>query len=402
MTSEARVDNHNAVPGAGEGDAAPSAADGERVNLFSLSRAQMEAFFVEQGEKAFRARQIMKWMYHRGVLDVDAMTDLSKRQRAWLKEVARFDLPEVVTRKESRDGTVKWIVRVANGNCVETVLIPDKGRNTLCVSSQVGCMLDCSFCSTGKQGFNGNLSTSDIVGQVWLADAELRARAAPGEVVRPGEPGGVTNVVLMGMGEPLLNFDNVVAATDLMMDDLAFGISKRRVTISTAGVVPGIYRLAEVSDVSLAISLHAPYDPLRDELVPINRKYPIEELLAACRHYVAGLGERRSLTMEYTLLQGVNDSLEDARALAALLRDVRCKINLIPFNPFPGSGYQRPDEGRVRAFQTLLMNAGYATMLRTTRGDDIDAACGQLVGQVEDRTRRKERYIARRRAGEVA
>ena len=283
MTSEARVDNHNAVPGAGEGDAAPSAADGERVNLFSLSRAQMEAFFVEQGEKAFRARQIMKWMYHRGVLDVDAMTDLSKRQRAWLKEVARFDLPEVVTRKESRDGTVKWIVRVANGNCVETVLIPDKGRNTLCVSSQVGCMLDCSFCSTGKQGFNGNLSTSDIVGQVWLADAELRARAAPGEVVRPGEPGGVTNVVLMGMGEPLLNFDNVVAATDLMMDDLAFGISKRRVTISTAGVVPGIYRLAEVSDVSLAISLHAPYDPLRDELVPINRKYPIEDLLAACR-----------------------------------------------------------------------------------------------------------------------
>jgi len=373
-----------------------------RVNLFDLSRARMEAFFVERGEKAFRARQIMKWAYHRGVVDFAAMTDLSKRQRAWLESVAHFSLPEVVTRRESKDGTVKWIVRVANGNCVETVLIPDKGRNTLCVSSQVGCMLDCSFCSTGKQGFNGNLSTADIVGQVWLADAELRERAAPGEVVRPGEPGGVTNVVLMGMGEPLLNFDNVVAATDLMMDDLAFGISKRRVTISTAGVVPGIYRLAEVSDVSLAISLHAPDDTLRDRLVPINRKYPIEDLLAACRHYVEGLGERRSLTMEYTLLKGVNDSLDDARALARLLRDVRCKINLIPFNPFPDSGYERPDESRVRAFQTLLMNSGYATMLRTTRRDDIAAACGQLVGQVQDRTRRRERYIARRRAEEVA
>jgi 23S rRNA (adenine2503-C2)-methyltransferase len=242
---------------------------------------------------------------------------------------------------------------------------------------------------------------------VWLADAELRARAlrtraAPGTVARPGEPGGVTNVVLMGMGEPLLNFDNVVAATDLMMVDLAFGISKRRVTVSTAGVVPGIYKLAQATDVSLAISLHAPFDELRDQLVPLNRKYPIAELLAACRHYVEGLGDRRSLTMEYTLLKGVNDSLEHARALAGLLRDVRCKINLIPFNPFPASGYERPDEHAVRAFQTLLMNAGYATMLRTTRGDDIDAACGQLVGQVQDRTRRQERYIARLKAQEVA
>lgn len=362
-----------------------------RVNLFGLSRTQMETFFVERGEKAFRARQIIRWAYHRGVLSFDDMTDLSKRQRAWLNARAHFALPEVVTRRESVDGTVKWVVRVANGNCVETVLIPDRGRNTLCVSSQVGCMLDCSFCSTGKQGFNGNLSTADIVGQVYLANAELKARND-----------AVTNVVLMGMGEPLLNFDNVVAATDLMMDDLAFGISKRRVTVSTAGVVPGIYKLAQVTDVSLAISLHAPFDPLRDELVPLNRKYPIEELLAACRHYVEGLGERRSLTMEYTLLKGVNDSLEHARALAGLLRDVRCKINLIPFNPFPASGYQRPDEATVRAFQTLLMNSGYATMLRTTRGDDIDAACGQLVGQVQDRTRRQERYIARRKAEEVA
>jgi 23S rRNA (adenine2503-C2)-methyltransferase len=361
------------------------------VNLFSLSRPQMEQFFVEQGEKAFRARQVMKWAYHQGVLDFDDMTDLSKRQRTWLAEVACFELPEVVTRRESRDGTVKWVVRVANGNCVETVLIPDKGRNTLCVSSQVGCMLDCSFCSTGKQGFNGNLTTAEIIGQVWLADRELRQRGDT-----------VSNVVLMGMGEPLLNFDNAVAATELMMDDLAFGISKRRVTVSTAGVVPAIYRLAEVTDVSLAISLHAPTDALRDELVPLNRKYPIAALLDACRHYVEGLGERRSLTMEYTLLKGVNDSLDHARALARLLRDVRCKINLIPFNPFPASGYERPDDATVRRFQTLLMNAGYATMLRTTRGDDIDAACGQLVGRVQDRTRRHQRYIARQKSQEVA
>ena len=368
-----------------------SMADPGPVNLFSLSRPQMEQFFVAEGEKAFRARQIMKWVYHHGVVDFHAMTDLSIRQRDWLTGIARLATPEVVTRRESRDGTIKWVVRVANGNCVETVLIPERGRNTLCVSSQVGCMLNCSFCSTGKQGFNGNLDTADIIGQVWLADRELRAR---------GE--AVTNVVLMGMGEPLLNFDNVVAATDLMMDDLAFGISKRRVTVSTAGVVPGIYRLAEVTDVSLAISLHAPDDALRDELVPINRKYPIAELLAACRHYVGGLGERRTLTMEYTLLKGVNDTLAHARALAELLRDVRCKINLIPFNPFPASGYERPDMALVRAFQTCLMNAGYATMLRTTRGDDIDAACGQLVGQVEDRTRRHARYIARLKAEETA
>jgi len=374
----------------------------QRVNLLSLSRPQMEKFFVDHGEKAFRARQIMKWAYHQGVLDFDAMTDLSKRQRATLAEIAYFGLPEVVSRHESRDGTIKWIVRVANGNCVETVLIPDRGRNTLCVSSQVGCMLDCSFCSTGKQGFNGNLDTSDIIGQVWLADRELRARDASGEPPGSTLTDCVTNVVLMGMGEPLLNFDNVVAATELMMDDLAFGISKRRVTVSTAGVVPAIYRLAEISDVSLAISLHAPDDSLRDQLVPLNRKHCIDDLLTACRHYVEGLGERRSLTMEYTLLKGVNDSPEQARALARLLRGVRCKINLIPFNPFPASGYERPEDGAVREFQTVLMNAGYATMLRTTRGEDIDAACGQLVGQVQDRTRRQQRYIARRKAQEVA
>jgi 23S rRNA (adenine2503-C2)-methyltransferase len=365
--------------------------DPSPTNLFGLDRPGLEAFFVAHGEKAFRARQVMKWVYHAGVIDFESMTDLSKRQRDRLSAIACLTLPEIVTRHESRDGTIKWAVRVANGNCVETVLIPERGRNTLCVSSQVGCMLDCSFCSTGKQGFNGNLSAADIIGQVWLVNRELAAR---------GE--AVTNVVLMGMGEPLLNFDNVLIATNLMTEDLAFGLSKRRVTVSTAGVVPGIRQLAAHTDVALAISLHAPNDALRDVLVPINRKYPIAELLDACRHYLSGLGPHRSITIEYTLLRGVNDSLDHARELAALLREVRCKINLIPFNPFPASGYERPDLEAVRAFQTLLLNAGYATMLRTTRGDDINAACGQLIGQVADRTQRQARYIARVQAGAAA
>jgi 23S rRNA (adenine2503-C2)-methyltransferase len=324
-------------------------------------------------------------------VDFGAMTDLAKSFREALASHATFQLPEVVSRDESADGTTKWVVRVANGNCVEMVLIPDRGRNTLCVSSQVGCMLDCSFCSTGKQGFNGNLATSDIVGQVYIANRELNAR---------GE--AVSNVVLMGMGEPLLNFDAVLAATNLMMDDLAFGISKRRVTVSTAGYVPGIYALAEATDVSLAISLHAPNDGLRDQLVPVNRKYPISELLQACKRYLSVLGERRSLIVEYTLLKGVNDQPQHAQELARLLRTLKCKINLIPFNPFPASGYERPEPDVIRSFQTYLMNAGYATMLRTTRGDDINAACGQLVGQVSDRTKRQTRYLARVKAQEVA
>jgi 23S rRNA (adenine2503-C2)-methyltransferase len=365
--------------------------DAAPTNLFGLDRPGLEAFFVAHGEKAFRARQVMKWVYHAGVIDFECMTDLSKRQRDRLQAIATLGLPEIVSRHESRDGTIKWAVRVANGNCVETVLIPERGRNTLCVSSQVGCMLDCSFCSTGKQGFNGNLSAADIIGQVWLVNRELATR---------GE--AVTNVVLMGMGEPLLNFDNVLIATNLMTEDLAFGLSKRRVTVSTAGVVPGIRALAAHTDVALAISLHAPNDALRDVLVPINRKYPITELLDACRHYLAGLGPHRSITIEYTLLRGVNDSQDHARQMAALLRDIRCKINLIPFNPFPASGYERPDMNAVRDFQTLLLNAGYATMLRTTRGDDINAACGQLVGQVVDRTQRQARYIARVQAGAAA
>jgi 23S rRNA (adenine2503-C2)-methyltransferase len=362
----------------------------DRTNLFDLTRSGLEAFTAQVDDKPYRTHQIMKWAYHQRQLDFDGMTNLSKNYRGWLAEHAEFKAPEVVARYDSVDGTVKWVVRVANGNCVETVLIPDKGRNTLCVSSQVGCMLDCTFCSTGKQGFNGNLTTAEIIGQVWLANDML---------VERGE--SVTNVVLMGMGEPLLNFDSVLAATELMMDDLAFGISKRRVTISTAGVVPAIYELAKVTDVSLAISLHAPTNDLRDKLVPLNRKYPIEALLDACRHYVDGLGDRRTLTMEYTLMKGVNDTIVHAKALADLLADVRCKINLIPFNPFPASGFERPEPESVRKFQTYLMNRGYATMLRTTRGEDIAAACGQLVGEVQDRTRRQERYLARVKAGET-
>ncbi|MFV2089639.1 MAG: 23S rRNA (adenine(2503)-C(2))-methyltransferase RlmN [Pseudomonadales bacterium] len=359
------------------------------INLFDLTRTQMEAFTAAIDDKPYRTHQMMKWAYHRRQLDFSAMTNLSKAFRSWLQAHAEYRLPEVVARYDSVDGTVKWVIRIAGANCVETVLIPDRGRNTLCVSSQVGCMLDCRFCSTGKQGFDGNLSAGEIVAQVWLANQMLAER---GEVV--------TNVVLMGMGEPLLNFDAVTTAVDLMMDDLAFGISKRRVTVSTAGVVPAIYQLAEVTDVSLAISLHAPTDKLRDELVPLNRKYPIQALLDACRHYVAGLGENRSLTMEYTLLKGVNDDLSHARELAALLRDVRCKINLIPFNPFPASGFERPEPDRVRRFQTQLIDAGYSAMLRTTRGEDIAAACGQLIGRVSDRTRRHQRYLARVRAAD--
>jgi 23S rRNA (adenine2503-C2)-methyltransferase len=358
----------------------------DKTNLLDLNRSDLDRFFAELGEQRFRTLQVMKWIYHRSVIDFALMTDLSKALRQRLTEIAEIRLPEVVTEQCSADGTRKWAIRVGNGNCVETVLIPSGGRNTLCVSSQVGCMLDCSFCSTGKQGFNGNLTAGEIIAQVWLVGRRLQEL---------GEERGITNVVLMGMGEPLLNFDAVVTATDLMMDDWAFGLSKRRVTISTAGVVPAIYELGKVTDVSLAVSLHAPDNPLRDELVPINRKYPIEELLEACRRYLDGLGERRSVTIEYTLMKDVNDSVEQADALADVLRGLRCKVNLIPFNPFPASGFERPERAAVEAFQSRLVNHGYATMLRTTRGEDIAAACGQLVGAVEDRTRRQARYIAR-------
>ncbi len=368
-------------------------ASAPATNLFGLDRAGVASLFDSIGERRYRTAQVMKWIYHRGVREFAGMTDLSKLLRDRLTETATLTLPEVVSERVSVDGTRKWVLKVANGNAVEAVLIPDRGRNTLCVSTQVGCMLDCSFCSTGKQGFNGNLSAAEIVGQVIIAGEALRAL---------GDERGVTNVVMMGMGEPLLNFDNTVRAAAILTDDFAFGISKRRVTVSTAGVVPGIYELAKCSDVSLAVSLHAPSDALRDVLVPINRKYPIAELMAACRHYLEVLGAHRSITIEYTLIRGVNDSVAQAHELAALLADLRCKINLIPFNPFPASGYERPDDGTVRAFQTILLNAGYAAMLRTTRGEDISAACGQLVGEVVDRTRRHARYLMRVKAAECA
>mgnify|MGYP001157502006 FL=1 len=353
-------------------------------NLYGLDRRQLEALFQELGLQAFRGRQIMKWAYHQGTIDFAAMTDLPLKTRQWLQEHCCWELPQVHERYLSKDGTVKWLIRIGQGDLVETVLIPDKGRNTLCVSSQVGCVLDCSFCSTGKQGFNGNLEAAEIVGQMAIANAYLAAKEE-----------SVTNVVLMGMGEPLLNFDAVLAATNIMMDDHAFGLSKRRVTVSTAGVVPGIEKLQQHTDVSLAISLHAPTDELRSTLVPINKKYPIATLLDACRDYVEYLGPARKLVIEYTLMRGVNDQLHHAKALVKILQKLRCKINLIPFNPFPGSGYERPQDSDIYAFQTVLMQAGFVTMIRTTRGEDIDAACGQLVGMVDDRTKRQQRYRER-------
>ena len=345
----------------------------------------------------------MRWIYHDKVADIDAMTNISRSLREPSQgEVAEINAPVFsVPVRRSSDGVVKWLAHTERGQAVETVLIPDASvgwdeanpggttnrRNTLCISSQVGCSLDCSFCATGKQGFNGNLTRAEIVGQVWQASREL---------AEGGDERGITNVVFMGMGEPLLNFQPVLDATDVLMDDLAFGISKRRVTISTAGVVPRIRDLASHTDVSLAVSLHAPRDELRNILVPLNRRYPIAELLDACRHYLRRLGDRRSITMEYTLIDGVNDSVTDALDLAHLLTGLRAKVNLIPFNPFPEdrNGYRRPDPKRIADFQSSLLSAGVAAMLRTTRGDEIGAACGQLTGTVHDRTRRRMRYLA--------
>ncbi|HCS26507.1 MAG TPA: 23S rRNA (adenine(2503)-C(2))-methyltransferase RlmN [Spongiibacteraceae bacterium] len=359
------------------------------ANLLGMTRAQMAEFMVSLGEKPFRAQQIMKWIHHRGVSNFDDMTDIGKALRERLKSVAEIRPPQVISQHDSKDGTRKWAIGVGGGNVVETVLIPDGDRATLCVSSQVGCSLDCSFCSTGKQGFQRDLSAAEIIGQVWLAIQSYDGFPSHSKRV-------VTNVVMMGMGEPLLNFDNVVAATGLMMDDLGYGISKRRVTLSTSGVVPALYKLAEVSQVSLAISLHAPNDSLRSELVPVNRRYPISELLEACNHYIAAQPDtHRVVTVEYTLIAGVNDQREHAIELAKLLKDFPCKINLIPFNPFSLSDYQRPSKNAVNRFWQVLTDAGFVTTVRTTRGDDIDAACGQLAGQVVDRTRRSARHLSR-------
>ncbi|HBQ39820.1 MAG TPA: 23S rRNA (adenine(2503)-C(2))-methyltransferase RlmN [Halieaceae bacterium] len=366
-----------------------------RVNLLGMTQSQLEQFFLDLGEKKFRAQQVMKWMHHAGVTDIEAMSNLGKALREKLQRVAEVRPPEIVSQLDSADGTRKWAIRVGGGGLVEAVLIPEGGRATLCVSSQVGCSLDCSFCSTGKQGFERDLTAAEIIGQVWLAIKSYDAFQAGNRRV-------VTNVVMMGMGEPLLNFDNVVASMDLMMSDLGYGISKRRVTLSTSGVVPALDRLAKVSEASLAISLHAPNDALRNQLVPINRKYPIAELLRSARDYIdAQADSKRVVTVEYTLIAGVNDQLEHARELALLLAEFPCKVNLIPFNSFPQSDYQRPSGNAVSRFWQVLVDAGYIVTVRTTRGDDIAAACGQLVGQVVDRTRRSERYRAAGQAAEV-
>jgi 23S rRNA (adenine2503-C2)-methyltransferase len=371
-----------------------------RPNLIGLSRANLRVLFAELGEKPFRAEQILKWIHQRGVLDLDAMTDISKTLRERLKESTVISLPRVVQDFPSEDGSRKWIIEVASGSRVEMVFIPEAGRGTLCVSSQAGCSLDCSFCATGKQGFNSNLTSAEIIGQLWWANQELGAFSGS-----ESDGGGarVSNVVMMGMGEPLLNFDNVMEAINLMMDDCAYGLSKRKVTISTSGVVPAIERLKDFTDASLAISLHAPNDELRSKIMPINRRYPIAQLLASVRSYMESLPDRRVPVIEYTLIKGVNDHRQHARELAELLRTFPCKINLIPFNPFALSDYRRPSASAISNFRQILQQAGYTVTVRTTRADDIGAACGQLVGEVADLTRRHDRHIRKsaEKAGKV-
>ena len=353
------------------------------VNLLDFDRHGLIEFFASLGEQRYRAEQVMKWIYHRHATDFEQMTDLGKPLRAKLQAACVITPPRVQFEQPSADGTHKWLLGMDSGNAIESVFIPDKGRGTLCVSSQIGCGLACTFCSTGTQGFNRNLSTAEIIGQVWVAAKHL------GNV--PHRQRKLTNVVMMGMGEPLLNFDNVVRAMSIMRDDLGFGLANKRVTLSTAGLVPMIDRLAEESDVSLAVSLHAPTDELRSQLVPLNKKYPIAELMAACARYTERK-KRESITFEYTMMKGVNDLPEHARALIKLMRRLPSKVNLIPFNPFPGTRYQRSEEEVIRAFQKILLDANVLTMVRRTRGDDIDAACGQLKGQVMDRTRRQEAF----------
>ncbi|MDO4223626.1 MAG: 23S rRNA (adenine(2503)-C(2))-methyltransferase RlmN [Acinetobacter sp.] len=374
----------------------PSATQVNKVNLLGLSRAEMEQFFENIGEKKFRATQVMKWIHQFFVTDFEQMSNISAKLRQKLAELCEIKAPEIVHKHYSKDGTRKWVFRVGDGagSLVETVLIPaeDKtgSRKTLCISSQVGCALDCSFCSTGKQGFQRDLTTAEIIGQLWQANLSYMEDVPVNERER-----SVTNVVMMGMGEPLLNFKPVVSAMSLMLDDYAYGMSKRRVTLSTSGIVPMIDKLAEELDVALAISLHAPNDELRNELVPINKKYPLNQLIDAAKRYISKDGNessRKHVTIEYVMLGGVNDHAEHAQQMIKLLKDLPSKINLIPFNPFPHAPYDRSSRNRILAFQKTLSDAGFVCTIRQTRGDDIDAACGQLVGQVADRTRRAEQW----------
>ncbi|HYW04550.1 MAG TPA: 23S rRNA (adenine(2503)-C(2))-methyltransferase RlmN [Gammaproteobacteria bacterium] len=357
----------------------------EPINLLGLDRDGLAEFFRGLGEQPFRSQQVMQWIHQHGVADFEAMTNLGKALRARLGETAEVRPPQVLAEREAADGTRKWLLRMDGGNAVETVFIPEAGRGTLCVSSQVGCSLDCAFCATGAQGFNRNLSAAEILGQVWVANRALG--------FRPRDRRGITNVVLMGMGEPLHNFRAVVPAMRVLLDDLGYGLSRRRVTLSTSGVVPKIDQLRETCDVALAVSLHAPDDALRDRLVPINRKYPLAELLAACRRYVRGRGSKTSITFEYVMLDGVNDSPEHARALVRRLQGIPAKVNLIPFNPFPGSTFRRSPDAAIQRFSEILHHKGVRTTVRRPRGDDIEAACGQLAGRFEDRTRRRGRQF---------
>jgi 23S rRNA (adenine2503-C2)-methyltransferase len=358
-------------------------------NLLDFDRQGLGDLLSTLGEPVFRSTQIVKWIHQQGITDYAAMTNLSKSLRQRLQDSTEIKLPEVAWEKTSLDGTCKWLLRLQDGNCIETVYIPEKERGTLCISSQVGCALDCQFCSTGKQGFSRNLAVAEIIGQVWIARQRLQA-------LSPTKDRVITNVVLMGMGEPLLNFENVVKAMNLMMDDFAYNLSRYRVTLSTSGIVPAMQRLRAASTVALAVSLHAPTNALRDVLVPINRKYPLEVLIPACQQYFQN-EPRRCVLFEYVMLQDINDTPQHAVQLVRLLNNMRCKVNLIPFNPFPNTSYQCSTPEVIARFQKRLLEADIRTTVRKTRGDDIDAACGQLVGQVTDRTRRTEIGRARRR-----
>lgn len=355
-----------------------------KINLLDLDRQQMRAWFAELGDKPYRADQLIKWIHEYGVTDFAEMTNLSKSLREQLSTQAEVRLPEIALEKASKDGTVKWLFRLPEGNSIETVYIPESGRGTLCVSSQVGCSLNCSFCSTGKQGFNRDLTTGEIIAQVWLAVRRLSEQE--GRHDRK-----VTNVVMMGMGEPLLNYDNVLPAMNLMLDDFAYSLAKRRVTLSTSGIIPMMEKLRDTSNVALAVSLHAPNDELRDELVPVNKKYPLKMLMDVCRTYFQD-EPKRKITFEYVMLDGVNDQPIHAKQLVKLLEGVPAKLNLIPFNPFPHAPYQRSTDYAINRFADIVSKSGIITTTRKTRGDDIDAACGQLAGKVNDRTKRSERW----------
>jgi 23S rRNA (adenine2503-C2)-methyltransferase len=361
--------------------AVPQSAIGDKPNLLGMTLPEMTVFFAAMGEKPFRAKQVFRWIHHGGVDNFDAMTDLAKSLREKLPQVAVIQAPKLMTEQKSKDGTRKWLLDVGTGNGIEVVFIPEADRGTLCVSSQVGCALDCTFCSTGKQGFNRNLTTAEIIGQLWWANKAM-GRDPKGERI-------VSNVVMMGMGEPLANFDNVTNAMDIMLDDHAYGLSRRRVTLSTSGVVPNLKRLKERCPVALAVSLHAPNDALRDVLVPINQKYPLADLLASIRDYLQA-APRDFVTFEYVMLDGVNDTAQHAHELVKLVEGIECKFNLIPWNPFPDAPYARSSNNAIHRFRDVLQQAGLIVTVRKTRGDDIDAACGQLAGQVVDKSQRTQ------------